>query len=926
MDTKLKNRHKLGIFLVWLVIIGSAVLMLCFYPGIVKDKNRQKNSSGTMYWRDQVENTCSQMIHWPYVLWMNEMEEKAGKALTPSQVFAPELLEWMNSDKEEADTIVSDMQMEGTESVDETGNISDNIEETIEEGIEESVEAAEGSVSNLEDIEVTEEQITQNRDEERFRYVREDLDSLVRGWQTNFRQWNEQVQYLIVDENKKTIDDNNVLLSARDWLTVQMHYDHKGKLDGINIKASKEDWLKENKEETVKIMEAYLTDFYYREPLEERFEEEMDGSGLHFMGPSDRTYTFVIPAQAIFDIEAENNSYWYMQNSMFLFSLLWVAFAVAIAAFVLQGIPSLHLGSGKISHVPMEIVVVILGFLMPFGYIYGALLLGVLESGQLADSIELLMGISSVDAQTFAFGFYLVYWILVFAIGYWCIHCLSAFVWIRPGRYLRERTLIGLFGGYVASAWRRLYTGFCSVDLEKKPTKMILKAVLLNFVVLAVISCFWMFGVLILILYSIGLFFLLMKYWGNLQKKYDILLQSVKQMADGKLDTEIVEDLGVFEPLKKELEKVQQGFKTAVEEETKSQRMKTELITNVSHDLKTPLTAIVTYVNLLKKEDITQEERENYIEILDKKSMRLKTLIEDLFEVSKAASRTVQLNLVEVDIVSLLKQVRLELSDRLDASGVEFRWELPQEKVVLMLDSEKTYRIFENLLVNIAKYGMPKTRAYIEVHQEIVEEREIKADTMENTEIPIGAAPQYEKPTGKRRGKAILQSVFARSSSSKSLGSTSLEENGSILPNDANEKEKKELSLADDFGDQKEEMLKEEALKEEALKKETLKKETLKKETLKEMQYLVKKHVWISMKNISLTEISAKPEELAERFVRGDESRNTEGSGLGLAIAKNFVEAQGGEMKIEVEADLFKILIDFGVCEQIIQKRCSKGA
>ena len=80
------------------------------------------------------------------------------------------------------------------------------------------------------------------------------------------------------------------------------------------------------------------------------------------------------------------------------------------------------------------------------------------------------------------------------------------------------------------------------------------------------------------------------------------------------------------------------------------------------------------------------------------------------------------------------------------------------------------------------------------------------------------------------------------------------------------------------------------------------------------------------MKNISLTEISAKPEELAERFVRGDESRNTEGSGLGLAIAKNFVEAQGGEMKIEVEADLFKILIDFGVCEQIIQKRCSKGA
>ena len=105
---------------------------------------------------------------------------------------------------------------------------------------------------------------------------------------------------------------------------------------------------------------------------------------------------------------------------------------------------------------------------------------------------------------------------------------------------------------------------------------------------------------------------------------------------------------------------VQEGFKKAVEKEVKSERTKTELITNVSHDLKTPLTAIITYVNLLKQENITEEERNSYIQILDQKSMRLKELIEDLFEVSKAANGTVVLHPEEVDVVSLLKQVHFE--------------------------------------------------------------------------------------------------------------------------------------------------------------------------------------------------------------------------------------------------------------------------
>ena len=146
--------------------------------------------------------------------------------------------------------------------------------------------------------------------------------------------------------------------------------------------------------------------------------------------------------------------------------------------------------------------------------------------------------------------------------------------------------------------------------------------------------------------------------------------------------------------------------------------MKTELITNVSHDLKTPLTAIITYVNLLKEENITEEERKSYVDTLDRKSTRLKQLIEDLFEVSKANSHNVTLHPVEVDLGSLIKQVSLELEDKIMESMIEFRYQIPDEKIILQLDSEKTFRIIENLMVNITKYAMPHSRAYIELRKE----------------------------------------------------------------------------------------------------------------------------------------------------------------------------------------------------------------
>ena len=166
-----------------------------------------------------------------------------------------------------------------------------------------------------------------------------------------------------------------------------------------------------------------------------------------------------------------------------------------------------------------------------------------------------------------------------------------------------------------------------------------------------------------------------------------------------------------------DLNHIRQGLHQAVEERTQSERMKVELVTNMSHDLKTPLTAIITYINLLKEKDITPEQREEYLNTLERKSLRLKSLIEDLFEFSKASSQNITLNIMDLDIMNLLKQVAFEMSDKLGEAGLDVRMNLTEEKVILPLDSQKTYRIYENLFGNIAKYALPGTRVYVDLRR-----------------------------------------------------------------------------------------------------------------------------------------------------------------------------------------------------------------
>lgn len=167
-------------------------------------------------------------------------------------------------------------------------------------------------------------------------------------------------------------------------------------------------------------------------------------------------------------------------------------------------------------------------------------------------------------------------------------------------------------------------------------------------------------------------------------------------------------------PIIEELASLNESFQNAVSQEVISQRMKTELISNVSHDLKTPLTSIISYIDLLKNEDLSKETQQEYIRILEQKSERLKILIEDLFEASKAASGNLEITKEKIDLVALIKQTLGESAEKIEKSTLQFKLNMPDNKVMCELDGRRTYRIFENLIGNILKYSAPHSRVYID--------------------------------------------------------------------------------------------------------------------------------------------------------------------------------------------------------------------
>ncbi len=421
-------------------------------------------------------------------------------------------------------------------------------------------------------------------------------------------------------------------------------------------------------------------------------------------------YVYAIPKHLkyIDDIsysEQRAKDYSYTKAS-YLFINIAISFVILVAIIIpYKELKEIKIFK-KIFNIPIEILLIVI--YLAYIYIY-------YESNQLI--IYPIIKFSQLQvSQDFSnivnYLLNVAYWSVLFSIVFISIVLLKHILKSKTKKYLKENSLIYKVSNFIINKLKDVY----NIEIGRENNKKLITILLINLIVVGLICATWFFGlVLLLPIYTIALYMIIKKKYSIINKDYKKLLNMTKDIANGNLDTNIEEDLGTFNLLKNEIGNIQAGFKKAVDEEVKSQKMKTELISNVSHDLKTPLTSIITYVDLLKDENLSDEKRRLYIDTLDRKSERLRVLIEDLFEVSKANSGNVSLNIVDVDIVSLMKQTLLEVDDKMKSSNLTLRNNFPYEKVILKLDSQRMFRVFENLLINITKYAMPNSRVYIDI-------------------------------------------------------------------------------------------------------------------------------------------------------------------------------------------------------------------
>ena len=272
----------------------------------------------------------------------------------------------------------------------------------------------------------------------------------------------------------------------------------------------------------------------------------------------------------------------------------------------------------------------------------------------------------------------------------------------------------------------------------------------------------------------------------------DRIMDGLKKISDGELQYKIKTDTltGKQKVMAEYINNIGSGLDAAVENSLKKERMQTELITNVSHDLNTPLTSIINYVDLMKRENPTDPKIQEYLRILDEKSQRLKVLTEDVVEASKASTGNIKLEMNDIDFVEMVQQVIGEFEEKFQEKNLTMMVHFTDEPSIIYADGQRMWRVLENVFGNVVKYAMEGTRVYAEISNR-------------------------------------------------------------------------------------------------------------------------NKKVTFSLKNISAQPLNISADELTERFIRGDVARNTEGSGLGLSIAKSLTELQGGEFKLYLDGDLFKVMITF---------------
>lgn len=334
-------------------------------------------------------------------------------------------------------------------------------------------------------------------------------------------------------------------------------------------------------------------------------------------------------------------------------------------------------------------------------------------------------------------------------------------------------------------AWRHLRRLFLGLPLAWKTAVVLLAIMAADMVIFA----YGMDGGQAVLYLALHLVLLGAAIWQVLALRQ--LQQGGEKLAEGNFAHPITLSRGALPELKRHAENlnsVQEGIQRAVEEKMKSERLKTQLITNVSHDIKTPLTSIVNYVDLLKKEEMPSDAAREYLAVLDRQSQRLRKLTEDLVEASKASTGNIPVSLAPTDLNVLLSQVCGEYQQRLESQVLEPVLALCEPGPVAMADGRLLWRVLDNLMSNICKYAMPGTRVYL------------------STE------------TGEDGARMVV-------------------------------------------------------------------------------------------KNISRYPLNISADELTERFVRGDSSRSTEGSGLGLSIATSLTAIQGGDFRLTIDGDLFKVTL-----------------
>lgn len=237
-------------------------------------------------------------------------------------------------------------------------------------------------------------------------------------------------------------------------------------------------------------------------------------------------------------------------------------------------------------------------------------------------------------------------------------------------------------------------------------------------------------GILIAIIIDI---FIGSKIYGESKARREVV-DGIKRITEGDLNYQVIprKNYGEAYILAENVNNLGASIKTAVETSMKDERLKTDLITNVSHDIKTPLTSIINYVDLLKRENIEDEKVKSYIEILEAKSQRLKYLTEDLVEASKISSGNITLELEKINFVELVNQTAGEFSERFTLEGLFLVMDLPSEPVLIYADSRRIWRVIENLYNNIAKYSLPNTRVYIDLVTRIIDSKEFAVLSLKN--------------------------------------------------------------------------------------------------------------------------------------------------------------------------------------------------